>query len=433
MQMLIKSGRVLDPGALDAPADILIEDGRITEVRKVREGRAAEPEDSMHSAVVIDASGLLVVPGLIDMHVHLREPGQEYKETIETGTRAAAAGGFTSVCCMPNTSPVNDSASVTRYIIEQASRCCGVRVYPVAAVSAGLCGEQLAEYGELKDAGAVGVSDDGKPVADSQLMRRALEYAGGIGLAVISHCEDTGLSGGVINEGAVSTFTGLSGVPNAAESVMVMRDIALSELTGTPVHIAHVSTRQSVEAIRAAKARGAAVTAETAPHYFTLTDEAVKSYDTRAKMNPPLRSEQDRQAVSEGLADGTIDAIATDHAPHARVEKEVEFDLAANGIIGLETSLGLGLALVEKGILSLQQLVEAMSKNPAKIIGKPCGIAAGLPADITIIDPSYEYTYRADKGRSKSRNSPFDGWNLRGCAAYTIVGGEVVFYHSKDE
>ncbi|MFO7930970.1 MAG: dihydroorotase [Thermodesulfobacteriota bacterium] len=432
MQMLIKGGRVLDPGAFDAAADILIEDGRIAEVRKVGEGRAADPEESLDSAAVIDAAGLVVVPGLIDMHVHLREPGQEYKETIETGTRAAAAGGFTSVCCMPNTSPVNDSASVTRYIIEHASRCCGVRVYPVAAVSAGLCGEQLAEYGELKDAGAVAVSDDGKPVADSQLMRRALEYAGGIGLAVISHCEDPGLSGGVINEGAVSTLTGLSGVPNAAESVMVMRDIALSELTGTPVHIAHVSTRQSVEAIRAAKARGAAVTAETAPHYFTLTDEAVKSYDTRAKMNPPLRCEPDRQAVADGLADGTIDAIATDHAPHAQIEKEVEFDLAANGIIGLETSLGLGLALVEKGILSLQQLVAAMSKNPAKIIGKPCGIAPGLAADITIIDPSYEYTYRADKGRSKSRNSPFDGWNLRGCAAYTIAAGEVVYHLSKD-
>ncbi|MFP4159002.1 MAG: dihydroorotase [Desulfobacterales bacterium] len=432
MQMLIKGGRVLDPGVFDAAADILIEDGRIAEVRTLGEGRAADMEAGLPSAAVIDASGLVVVPGLIDMHVHLREPGQEYKETIETGTRAAAAGGFTAVCCMPNTSPVNDSASVTRYIIEQASRCCGVRVYPVTAVSVGLCGEQLAEYGELKEAGAVGVSDDGKPVADSQLMRRALEYAGSIGLAVISHCEDPGLSGGVINEGAVSTLTGLSGVPNAAESVMVMRDIALSELTGTPVHIAHVSTRQSVEAIRAAKARGAPVTAETAPHYFTLTDEAVKSYDTRAKMNPPLRCEQDRQAVADGLADGTIDAVATDHAPHAQVEKEIEFDLAANGIIGLETSLGLGLAIVEKGIVSLQQLVAAMSKNPAKIIGKPCGIAPGLPADITIIDPSYEYTYRAGKGSSKSRNSPFDGWNLRGRAVYTIAGGKIVFNLSND-
>ncbi|MFW6081238.1 MAG: dihydroorotase [Desulfosalsimonas sp.] len=432
MQMLIKGGRVIDPGVLDAAADIIIRDGRIEEVLTGDKGRAEELEKSLPSAAVIDASGLVVVPGLIDMHVHLREPGQEYKETIETGTRAAAAGGFTAVCCMPNTCPVNDSASVTRYIIEQAAGCCGVRVYPVGAISAGLCGEQLSEYGELKAAGAVAVSDDGKPVADSQLMRRALEYAGGIGLAVISHCEDPGLSGGVINEGAVSTMTGLSGIPNAAESVMVMRDIALSEFTGTPVHIAHVSTRQSVEAIRSAKARGAAVTAETAPHYFTLTDEAVRSYDTRAKMNPPLRCEKDRQAVAQGIADGTIDVVATDHAPHAEVEKEVEFDVAANGIIGLETSLSLGLRLVEKGIISLQQLVAAMSKNPARIIGKPCGIVPGLAADITIIDLSRQYEYSVGKGLSKSRNSPFDGWNFRGRAVYTIAGGKIVFNLSND-
>ncbi|MCF8094588.1 MAG: dihydroorotase [Desulfobacteraceae bacterium] len=438
MQMLIKGGRVIDPGVLDSPADVLIQDGRISEIRKNGKGTgtglaaAGFRESAGSDTVVIDAEGLVVVPGLVDMHVHLREPGQEYKETIETGTRAAAAGGFAAVCCMPNTFPVNDSASVTRYIIEQAARCGPVRVYPVGAISAGLCGDQLAEYGELKAEGAVAVSDDGKPVADAQLMRRALEYAGGIGILVISHCEELSLSGGAMNEGPVSTRLGLAGIPNAAESIMVMRDIALSELTGTPVHIAHVSTRESVEAIRAAKTRGAPVTAETAPHYFTLTDEAVGSYDTRARMNPPLRAEADRLAVGQALADGTIDAIATDHAPHSQVEKEVEFDMAANGIIGLETSLGLGLDLVEKGILSLEQLIAAMSKNPAKIIGKSCGLAAGMPADITIIDLSAKYTYKARKGRSKSRNSPFDGWNLKGRAVYTIAGGTVAFDLSKE-
>ncbi|MFP4452463.1 MAG: dihydroorotase [Desulfobacterales bacterium] len=438
MRMLIKGGRLLDPGVLDAEADILINNGLIEEIRTG--GRAKESGDLSGDTAdndgpalaVIDAAGLVVVPGLVDMHVHLREPGQEYKETIETGTRAAAAGGFTAVCCMPNTSPVNDSASVTRYIIEQAARSSRVQVYPVAAISMGLCGEQLAGYGELKTAGAVAVSDDGNPVADAQLMRRAMEYAGSIGISVISHCEEPALSQGVINEGAVSTRMGLPGIPNAAESVMVMREIALSELTGTPVHIAHVSTRESVEAIRSAKARGVAVTAETAPHYFTLTDEAVKSYDTRAKMNPPLRSETDRLAVAQALADGTIDAIATDHAPHSQLEKELEFDLAANGIIGLETSLSLGLGLVEKGIVSLEQLIFAMSKNPAKIIKKPCGLVPGLPADITIIDLSSEYTYSVRKGRSKSRNSPFDGWKLKGRAAYTIAGGTLVFDLSKE-
>ncbi|MFW6052300.1 MAG: dihydroorotase [Desulfosalsimonas sp.] len=436
--MLIKGGRVIDPGVMDEEADILINQGTIEEIRAAGQQEwsddreCASAEKDGQEALVIDARGLLVVPGLIDMHVHLREPGQEYKETIETGLMAAAAGGFTGVCCMPNTYPVNDSASVTRYIIEQAARYSRAHVYPVGAISVGLCGEQLAEYGELKAAGAVGVSDDGKPVADAQLMRRALEYAGGIGLAVISHCEEPALSAGVINEGAVSTRLGLAGIPNAAESVMVTRDIALSELTGTPVHIAHVSTRESVEAIRAAKARGTLVTAETAPHYFTLIDEAVNSYDTRAKMNPPLRTEKDRLAVAGALADGTIDAVATDHAPHSQLEKELEFDLAANGIIGLETSLSLGLRLVDKGILSLERLIAAMSKNPAKIIGKPSGISPGLPADITLIDLSAKYKYSADKGRSKSRNSPFDGWDFKGRAVYTIAGGQLVFDLSQE-
>lgn len=434
MQIQIKGGRVIDPGVLDAPADIYIKDGRIAKIEPRRNDSESVPLTGNGAAdgTVIDARGLLVVPGLVDMHVHLRDPGQEYKETVETGSRAAAAGGFTAVCCMPNTSPVNDSAAVTSYILDRAARCGLVRVYPVGAISAGLCGEQLAEYGDLKSAGAVAVSDDGKPVSDAQLMRRALEYASGIGLAVISHCEELNLAGGVMNEGEVSTKLGLPGVPNAAESVMVMREIALSELTGVPVHIAHVSTRESVEAIRAAKARGAAITAETAPHYFTLTDKAVNSYDTRAKMNPPLRSEKDRRAVAEALADGTIDAIATDHAPHSQIEKEVEFDLAANGITGLETALALGLRLVEEDVLSLEQLFAAMSKNPAKIIGKPCGLGVGQAADISIIDLSAKYLYSAAKDRSKSRNTPFDGWQLKGRAVYTLVDGSIVFDLSKD-
>ncbi|MBS0013233.1 MAG: dihydroorotase, partial [Desulfobacterales bacterium] len=366
-------------------------------------------------------------PGLVDMHVHLRQPGHEYKETIETGTRAAAAGGFTAVCSMPNTSPVNDSESVTRFIVQESGRWGYARVYPVGAVSVGLAGQQLAEFGDLKAAGAVGVSDDGQPVSDSQLMRRALEYARGIGICVISHCEEMSLAAGTMNEGVVSTRLGLAGIPNAAESIMVMRDIALSELTGSPVHIAHVSTRQSVEAIRAAKAAGIHVTAETAPHYFTLTHEAVNAYDTHAKMNPPLRTETDRQAVIAGLADGTIDAVATDHAPHGVLDKQLEFDQAANGIIGLETALSLGLRLVEAGLLSLSQLIGAMSKNPARIIKKPCGLVSGLPADITLIDLSARYTYHAADGYSKARNTPFDGWKFKGRARYTIVGGQKVF------
>lgn len=432
MRIWIKGGRVLDPGVIDAPADIYVDDGRIAEIRRRPEREDMQPPHggNQGDTRIIDARGMLVVPGLFDMHVHLREPGQEYKETIASGTRAAAAGGFTAVCAMPNTSPVNDSAAVTRYIMEQAARLDSVRVHPVGAISVGLAGEQLAEFGDLKAAGAVAVSDDGKPVADAQLMRRALEYARGIGLAVISHCEEPSLSGGSMNEGAVSTRLGLAGIPNAAESIMVMRDIALAELTGTSVHIAHVSTRESVAAIRAAKARAAAVTAETAPHYFTLTDEAVESYDTRAKMNPPLRSAADREAIVEALADGTIDAIATDHAPHSQMEKDLEFELAANGIIGLETALPLGLRLVEAGKLTLERLVAAMSKKPAEILGLPCGLAAGGAADITIIDLGARYTYRANQGHSKSRNSPFDGWTFTGRAACTIVDGRVVFDRS---
>ncbi len=421
MPMLIKGGRVIDPGHLDDHCDIFIADGRIRAVQPT--GTIEAPSEECE---VVDASGLWVTPGLVDMHVHFREPGQEYKETILTGSRAAAAGGFTAVCTMPNTVPVNDDPSVTGLILDRAREAGWVKVYPAAAVSRGSAGEQLSEFGELKAAGAIAVTDDGLPVMNGQLMRRALEYASGFGLRVISHCEDLHLAdGGVMNEGTLATRMGLAGIPNACESVMVMRDIALARLTGVPVHIAHVSTRESVEAIRRAKADGIPVTAETAPHYFTLTEAAVEGYDTHAKMNPPLRGEADRQAVRSGLADGTLDVIATDHAPHAKVEKEVEFDRAANGIIGLETSLALGLRLVAEHVLGIEDLIERMSAAPARILGLECGLRIDMPADITLIDPVKEWTVTDENLYSKSRNTPFLNWDLRGRAVMTVVDGVI--------
>jgi dihydroorotase len=423
MLTVIKGGRVIDPGNLDDVLDIVIEDCNIAAIKK-----DALAGNENKEFKIIDASGKIVVPGLIDMHVHLRDPGHEYKETIETGGRAAAFGGFTAICCMPNTNPVNDCRQVTEYIVKKAVRADTVRIYPVAAISKGLKGDNLCEYGELKDAGAIAVSDDGNPVMNSQLMRRALEYSSGFNLLVISHCEDLDLvSGGAMNEGAVATKLGLSGIPNAAETIMVLRDIALSELTGVPVHIAHVSTKESVRAIRDAKKRGVPVTAETAPHYFLLTDVSIKDYDTNHKMNPPLRSERDREAICQGLVDGTIDAIATDHAPHSIIEKAVEFDQAANGIIGLETAVSLGLKLVEAGIIDLTTLIEKMSKNPARILGLKIGLEIGKTADITIIDPEISYCIVADRFQSLSRNTPFDGWDVKGRAALTMVGGKIVF------
>jgi dihydroorotase len=362
------------------------------------------------------------------MHVHLREPGQEYKETIETGTLAAACGGFTAVCSMPNTMPVNDNRQITEYILKRSREAGNAIVYPVAAISKGLEGKSLCEYGELKEAGAIALTDDGRPVSNSRLMRRAMEYAKGFGMPVISHCEVSELSaGGTMNEGIVSTRMGLAGIPNAAESIMVMRDIALCELTGAHLHIAHVSTHESVEAIREAKRKGIPVTAETAPHYFTLTDEAVSGYNTNAKMNPPLRSAKDRDAIREGLADGTIEVIATDHAPHSSIEKDVEFDSAANGIVGLETSLSLSLKLVEEGIIDILALIEKMSKNPARILGIERSITAGSIANITIIDPQESYIVDSGCFRSLGRNTPFDGWEMKGKAVLTMVGGKMIF------
>jgi len=422
MLILIKGGRVIDPGRLDGINDVLVKDGKIVEI-------SSKSSAAFGSELIeIDATGKIVTPGLIDMHVHLREPGQEYKETIKTGCAAAARGGFTAVCPMPNTNPVNDNRQVTEYILQQAARDGKIRVYPVGAISKGLQGKTLSEYGELKDAGVVALSDDGMPVVNSMLMRRAMEYAGGFGLLIISHCEDLGLAaGGAMNEGEVATRMGLPGIPNASESIIVMRDIAICELTGTPLHIAHVSAKESVHAIRDAKARGALVTAETAPHYFTLTHDAVESYNTSAKMNPPLRSATDREAVRQGLADGTIDVIATDHAPHAACEKNLEFELAANGVAGLETSLPLSLQLVEDGLLSLTDLINRMSKAPARILGIDNSLKPGAPADITIIDPEKSYNIDASSFSSLGRNTPFDGMQVKGKAVMTIVGGEIAW------
>ncbi|WP_457573134.1 dihydroorotase [Desulfolithobacter sp.] len=415
----IRNGRIIDPvNGIDRIGDLFVRDGVVVE----------SPRELPDSAREVDASGCWVVPGLVDIHVHLREPGEEYKEDIVSGTRAAAAGGFTAVACMPNTRPVNDCRAVTALILERA-REGFARVYPVGAISRQSGGEILAEFGEMRDAGVVAVSDDGLPVRNSQLMRRALEYAGDFKLAVISHSEEPSLSRhGVMNEGKVATRLGLRGIPTAAESIMVYREIALAEYTGRPVHIAHVSAAMSVDLIRRAKERGVPVTAETAPHYFTLTEEAVEGYNTNAKMNPPLRTEEDRQAICAGLADGTLDAIATDHAPHSRLEKEVEFDLAANGIIGLETSLSLSLALVRDGILDPAGLVERMSIRPAAILGVPGGsLSPGEPADITVIDPELSFDYTEDMVVSKSSNSPFLDWRLQGRAVLTMVGGRVTF------
>ena len=412
----ITNGRILDPAnAIDRVGDLLVIEGRIASPEQI--APADTPE--------IHAAGYWVVPGLTDMHVHLREPGQEYKEDILSGARAAVAGGFTGVACMPNTRPVNDCAVVTMMILARAAQAVA-RVYPIGAISKGSEGSQLAEYGEMKEAGIVAVTDDGHPVRDSQLMRRALEYADDFDLPVISHSEEAALSRGVMNEGAVSTRLGLKGIPTVAESIMIYREIALSEFTGRRVHIAHVSTKAGIELIRAAKARGVRVTAETAPQYFTLTDAAVEGYDTNAKMNPPLRSKEDREAVLQALADGTIDAIATDHAPHSTLEKEVEFDNAANGIIGLETAVPLSLALVRDKIIDAKRLVELLAVNPSAILGLPAGnLSPGALADITIIDPEREFLYTEDQVVSKSRNTPFLGWRFKGRAVLTMVDGEI--------
>lgn len=422
MKRLLKGARIIDPSQnMDGLFDLLIEDGRVVMTGEKLAGGGNGPVEEWNLA------GKIIVPGLIDMHTHLREPGFEYKETIATGSSAAAAGGFTAIAAMANTSPVNDNRSVTEFILRRAREADIVRVYPVAAISRGLEGDVLTEFGDLKEAGAVAFSDDGKWVADSSLMRQALEYAASFRMPVISHCEDPFLTeNGSMNEGLMSTELGLRGIPSIAEEIAVRRDIALAWYTGVSVHIAHVSTEGSVRAIREAKKAGIPVTAETAPHYFTLTEDHLATYDTAFKVNPPLRSARDVEAVKSGLADGTIDVIASDHAPHSSMEKDVEFEYAAFGMIGLETSLGLSMKLVKDRVLSLGQLVEKMSVNPARILGVPGGtLKAGSDADVTVIDPNVCWKVRLESLRSRSRNSPFGGWAMEGKALMTLVGGEI--------
>jgi dihydroorotase len=421
--ILIRGGTVVDPAnGVHAQRDLLIRDGKIAAVPDPG-GCEESPNETF------DAGGGLVVPGLIDMHVHLREPGYEYKETIASGARAAVAGGFTAVACMANTNPVNDSAAVTELIRERAMEVDLARVYPIGAVSKGLKGEELAEIGEMHRAGIVAVSDDGMPIMNGSLMRRALEYAAMFRLPVIVHEEDRLIAAeGVMNEGTLSLRLGLKGVPAAAEEAMIARDLALLEHTGGRLHIAHLSTAGAVELVRQAKRRGLAVTAEATPHHFTLTEDAVEGYNTNAKMNPPLRTRRDVEAVRHGLADGTIDVIASDHAPHHRDEKEVEFDVALNGIIGLETALPLALRMADETHIPLDVIIAAMSANPTRVLGVPGGsLAVGAVADVTVVDPQRRWEVHASRLQSKSRNTPFDGWEMHGQAIMTIVGGRVVW------
>jgi len=426
MKVLLKGGRVIDPAAgRDGEFDVLIDDGRIALVDK---------DLPRNGCKVFELKkGWIVAPGLIDIHVHLREPGQEHKETIASGAAAAVAGGFTAVACMPNTDPVNDHAGITQFIVKKAAEANLARVYPIGAVSIGSKGDQLAELGEQKAAGCVAFSDDGRPVATALLMRRALEYAGMLGLPIVEHCEDPSLKGdGVAHEGFYASALGLRGIPGVAESLMVERDVSLAELTGAHVHICHMSARQSLRAVRAGKERGVQVTCEVAPHHFTLTDEALDGpvkYDTNLKMNPPLREAADRDAMLEGIADGSVDVIATDHAPHHADEKMVEFDRAPFGITGLETAVPLVFErLVHAGRIGVGRAIELLSTNPARVLNLPGGsLADGAPADVVVIDPDRKVTIDAGRQRSKSKNTPFHGWELRGVVALTFIGGRLVY------
>ncbi len=421
MTILIRGGRVIDPGRVNGPADVLIERGKIAAVGP----KLKAPAD----AKILDATNHVVLPGFIDLHVHLREPGFEYKETIASGAASAVAGGFTAVCCMPNTNPINDNQSITEFILEKARAAGLAHVFPVGAITKGSEGKELAEIGDLRRAGCVAISDDGLPVMNSLVMRRAMEYAIAFDLPVVDHCEDLHLSeGGCMNEGLVSTQLGLPGVPAAAEDVMVARNLALAELTGARLHLAHLSTAGSVRMVREAKARGIKVTAEACPHHFMLTEEAVCGYNTHAKMNPPLRTWADVQAIKEGLRDGTIDVIATDHAPHATQEKQQEFAAAPNGIVGLETAWPLTLTLVEEGVLTLEAAVAKLTTEPAKAFGLKNGsLAVGADADVVIANVQEPWEIDPARFRSKSRNTPFAGWKVKGRVTTTLVGGKIVY------
>ncbi|WHZ21469.1 MAG: Dihydroorotase [Nitrospira sp.] len=421
MAILIQGGLVIDPGRFNGVADVLVENGKISAVVPALKAPAG--------TTVIQAAGRLVLPGFVDLHVHFREPGFEYKETIQSGTAAAVAGGFTSVCAMPNTNPVNDNQSITEFMLDRAKAADNAHLYPIGAITKGSEGKELAEIGDLRRAGCVAISDDGRPVMNSLVMRRAMEYARAFDMPVVDHCEDLHLSeGGCMNEGLVSTELGLPGIPSAAEDVMVARNVSLAELTGARLHLAHISTVGSVRMVREAKSRGLKVTAEACPHHFTLTEELTRGYNTHAKMNPPLRTWQDVQAIKEGLRDGTIDVIATDHAPHASQEKQQEFTEAPFGIVGLETALSLTLALVEEGVLTIESAVEKLATAPAKAFSLNAGtLAVGAPADLTIVDPQAQWEVDPSRFRSKSRNTPFAGWKVKGRVTTTIVSGRVVF------
>jgi len=427
MKLLIANGYVIDPAQQvnTGGRSILIEDERVV-------GMLDRGEPVPEGAQVIDATGLIVAPGFIDLHTHLREPGQEYKETVATGASAAVAGGWTSICAMPNTDPVNDNPAVTRFIIEQGQTAKLANVFPIGAVTKGSQGKELAEMGELKNAGVVAVSDDGRSVPTPAMMRRAMEYARGFDLTIVDHCQDQSLSvGGVMHEGRWSMILGLRGMPAAAEDVDVVRDCVLAKLTKAKVHIAHVSTRGALEAVRRAKSEGLQVTCEVTPHHWTLTDEAVAEYDTNTKMSPPLRSREHVDAVLEAMKDGTIDAIATDHAPHHADEKALEFDQAPFGITGLETAIGLAFDLVHAGVIDLERVVEMCSANPARIFGLSDRgtLKQNAHADITLLDPQLEWVFDVKKSKSKSRNTPFKGRTMYGAAVATIVGGRIVYVH----
>lgn len=429
MKILIKNGRLIDPAnGRDGRFDLLIDKGKVRAVEK----RGGLPATVIEGAQVIEAGNRIVSPGFIDMHVHFREPGFEYKETIETGCRSAAAGGFTSVAVMPNTDPVNDNRSVTELILSQAREKGIVHVHPIGAITQGLRGEILSDMGDLRDAGVVAYSDDGRPVTNSELMRRAFEYSRMFGLPCIQHSEVLDLTeGGCMHEGRVSMELGLKGMPTEAEDIMVYRDIALLEKTGGRLHVAHISSGNAVDLVRTAKSRGLPVTCEAAPHHFTLTDEAVRGYDTNTKMSPPLRTGKDIEAIKAGLKDGTIDIIATDHAPHDITDKQVEFPAASFGVVGLETALPLTLSLVEEKVLTLPQAVEKLTSRPAEIFHLNKGsLGVGQGADVVIFDPEAEFVLDVNQLKSRSRNSPFHGWKMRGKVMQTLVSGKIVYTHS---